>query len=543
MYSKLLFYYIPTLSIALLYFFAGMISIKYLHSHSIVTLGVFPSEGISLAFVLFFGLRVLPGIFTGQLIFALYNNIIPAASLEISLINTLEAFIAYKIFYSLRLDIQLRTFKDIILLLLMIMFILQPFSALASNSFLLYHNAIQSSEFFTSSFSWWFGNSMGQFLFTPFFLLLFVNYKTLSLKKYFLYTLLFGIYIYTLEILLALTNPLLLLSLTIPIIVFIISHEGFSYGALLSVVVALVSSYTVHLEIGPFSLKDINENTINYNLFVLAHIAVVLVTGVLFEERKKNIMLLKKTIFNEIEKNEQQQLLLLQQSRLAQMGEMIAMIAHQWRQPLNNLSLINQLLVSKFNKGNINAETIEYFKVNSNKQINQMSSTIDDFRNFFEPTKEKKVFSLNKLIDDMLNITQNIYTTLNIDLVFTPNKEYFVYGYYNELGQAILNIINNSKDALSELTINNKRINIMLIKGEKNIVLSITDNAGGITKEISEKMFDPYFSTKKEKNGTGLGLYMAKIIIEDKLNGEILFTNTDTGAQFDILLKGVENAS
>ena len=408
---------------------------------------------------------------------------------------------------------------------------------------LIFHGIIAKSSFLNSSFSWWFGNTMGQFLFTPFLLLLFISHKRIDLIKYISYMFLFGVYIYILEVVLEIENPLLLLSLTTPIIVFIISIEGFAFGTMMSVVVAVVSSYTVHLEIGPFCIKNITDNVINYNLFVLAHIAVVLVTGILFQERKRHIDILKETVHLEVEKNREQQLLLLQQSRLAQMGEMIAMIAHQWRQPLNNLSLVNQLLISKYNKEKLDDTVIENFKTNSKKQIDQMSTTIDDFRNFFQVIKKQEEFSLNTLVEDMLNITKSIYATHGIHIEFHSLQKHFVYGYSNELGQAILNIINNAKDALIDLDIKDKYITITIKQKEKNTLLSISDNAGGISEDVIEKMFDPYFSTKIKKNGTGLGLYMAKIIIEDKLKGEILFHNTKHGAQFDILLKGVNNVS
>jgi len=536
-------YFTPIIFLALLYFCAAKISIEFLHSDSIVNIGIFASEGIALAFVLFYGVKILPGIFIGQLFFALDSDVTTIASFEIAFINTMEAFIALELLNRLKFNIKLRSFRDIFLLLLIIFFILQPFSALLSNMVLVFHGIITKSSFLNSSFSWWFGNTMGQFLFTPFLLLLFINYKKIDLIKYLSYMFIFGVYIYILEVLLEVKNPLLLLSLTTPIIVFIISLEGFSFGTMMSVVVAVVSSYTVHLEIGPFCIKNVTDNVINYNLFVLAHIAVVLVTGILFQERKKHIDILKETVHLEVEKNREQQLLLLQQSRLAQMGEMIAMIAHQWRQPLNNLSLVNQLLISNYNREKLDDNVIENFKINSKKQIDQMSTTIDDFRNFFQVIKKKEPFSLTTLVKDMLNITKSIYATHGIHIKFHSLHDYIVYGYSNELGQAILNIINNAKDALIDLDIKDKHIIITIVQKENNTLLSISDNAGGISQDIIEKMYDPYFSTKTQKNGTGLGLYMAKIIIEDKLKGKIKFHNTENGAQFDILLQGVTNAT
>ncbi len=245
---------------------------------------------------------------------------------------------------------------------------------------------------------------------------------------------------------------------------------------------------------------------------------------------------LKNKVKEEIEKNKQQQLMMLQQSRLAQMGEMISMIAHQWRQPLNSLAMLNQSIVLKFSRGKLNKEFAEYFKTNSNKQIQNMSKTIDDFRDFFKPEKEKVEFIINNVISDTLEMVKPIFSQNKIDINFDANKEFKTIGYPNELGQAILNIVNNAQDALIENNIENKQTTIKLKKNDTNIILTISDNAGGIPQNIIDKIFDPYFSTKDEKNGTGLGLYMTKIIIEEHMNGKIKVENINNGAKFSIIL-------
>jgi signal transduction histidine kinase len=225
------------------------------------------------------------------------------------------------------------------------------------------------------------------------------------------------------------------------------------------------------------------------------------------------------------------------------MGEMIGMIAHQWRQPLNNLSLSNQLLISRYENGQLNEKTVAIFKENSKKQIVHMSKTIDDFRNFFKSENKIKKFSVNEIINDILNITIGIYERYAIHLNYTPTQEITAEGFPNELAQAILNIINNAKDALIEKKIANKFINLQLDKSGDTISISVEDNAGGISKDIAEKIFDPYFSTKEEKNGTGLGLYMTKMIIVDKLRGKIDFQNTKEGVRFEITFKEKYNAT
>jgi ABC-type amino acid transport substrate-binding protein/nitrogen-specific signal transduction histidine kinase len=248
---------------------------------------------------------------------------------------------------------------------------------------------------------------------------------------------------------------------------------------------------------------------------------------------------LEQKVKSEIKKNREKEKLMLHQSRLAQMGEMISMIAHQWRQPLNSLSVLNQTVVLKYKKGKIDDKFIEYFNLNSNKQIQNMSKTIDDFRNFFKPEKSEIEFYVNDIISNTITMVEPIFVVQNIEINFDNNFKYKALGYPNELGQAILNLINNAKDALVENNIEHKKISITLIKDDENIIIEIKDNAGGIPKDIIGKIFDPYFSTKDDKNGTGLGLYMTKMIIEDHCQGKIEVNNDQDGAVFRLKLRVV----
>jgi len=533
---------VPIISLALLYFLSGKLSLLFLHGNNIVNIGIFAAEGIALAFVLFFGRAIWPGIFVGQLLLAYSNSISIEGSFLIAAINSFEAVFGYMLFQKFKLNINLKRFQDIFGLVFII-FTIQLISAIPSNIVLVLQEVITPQDFLESSLSWWSGNVLGQLLITPFLLLLFTHYKKINMGEYVTYGLLFGLFTYLLEVVFNIQNTMILLTLSIPVVVFIISTKGFVFGTHLSVVVAIVSSYSVYKGVGPFYLEDTLENVINYNLFVLAHISTVFMTGVLFEERREYLTLLEDDISKEISKNKEQQLLLLKQSRLAQMGEMIAMIAHQWRQPLNNLSLVNQLLVTKYRNGKLDDALIEDFKVNSQKQINLMSRTIDDFRNFFKAKKKKEYYSITKIIEDMLNITKAISETYSIKTTFNAEDEFYSYGYPNELGQAIINILNNAKDALVENEIMDKEIKINVTKEKDKIKITIEDNAGGIPEDIVEKIFDPYFSTKQSKNGTGLGLYMSTIIVQEQLQGEMKFNNGENGAVFTIILKEERNAS
>jgi len=248
---------------------------------------------------------------------------------------------------------------------------------------------------------------------------------------------------------------------------------------------------------------------------------------------------LEERIEEALEENRQQQALMLHRNRLANMGEMISMIAHQWRQPLNNLSLLNQLLVAKYRQGKIDDEMMEYFSSNSRKQIDQMSRTIDDFRNFYKPEKEKKRFCIEESIQKLLELIKLNFSSERIEIRYQGEGCHYFVGYPNEFSHAILNILNNARDALIEHNFSASRIiNIQVAKRDDEVQIRICDNAGGIAPEILPRIFDPYFSTKNEKNGTGLGLYMTNIIITEHMESAIEVENTEEGACFLIRLKG-----
>ena len=527
------------ITLGVLYFITGKISLTLLSGQDIINIGIFIPEGISLAFALYFGRKILPGIFVGQFLLAYSSSILLLPSFEIALINTAEAVIAIYLFNKFALSTELTKYKDIIGLFGIIIFALQPFSALLSNSVLLFHNHTLQSDFLYLTFSWWFGNIMGQMLMTPFLLLLFKQYKKIDFFDYLFYGLLFGAYIYFLEILLRLNNATMMLTFSIAGIILIIANKNILYGTFFSVIAAMIASYSIYLgDSNIYSSGSLVDNIINYNLYILAHIIITWILGILFEERKYYENSLKKKIDKEVTKNKEQQLLMLQQNRLAQMGEMISMIAHQWRQPLNNLSLINQLLISKYEKGKLDDTNILYFKNNSKKQIDLMSVTIDNFRDFFRAEKDKKEFILNDVIESTLDMTKAIYTSSGVQIDFHSKERFKIYGCPNTLAQAILNIINNAKDALVDSETKDKRINIILVQNKEKITITIKDNAGGIPENIIDRIFDPYFSTKENKNGTGLGLYMSNMIINEHEGARLQALNDSEGANFIITLKG-----
>ena len=241
-----------------------------------------------------------------------------------------------------------------------------------------------------------------------------------------------------------------------------------------------------------------------------------------------NIIKTKKAI----KEAEQKDKAILQQSRLAQMGEMLSMIAHQWRQPLAAISSVstNIILKAKLNKLD-NKSSIEL--ANKIAQYTQhLSSTIDDFREFFKPNKGKRETTYDEVISSVLNIAKISLTNNNIKLITNlQSKERFL-TYPNELKQVILNLIKNAEDILLERGIEDPTITIET----KENILRVKDNAKGVPKDIIEKIFDPYFSTKTKKDGTGLGLYMSKTIIEEHCKGKLRVYNDEFGAVFEVEL-------
>ena len=245
---------------------------------------------------------------------------------------------------------------------------------------------------------------------------------------------------------------------------------------------------------------------------------------------------LEQKVVEEVEKNRQKDQQILEQSRLAQMGEMISMIAHQWRQPLSAISSTSAgiNLKAKLNKLDNDVAIDLSDKISQYSQ--HLSLTIDDFREFFKSNKEKKDTTYDNLIKSVLNIVESSIINQNINLIKKLNSKDTLHTYENEVKQVVLNLIKNAEDILLEKEIKNPQITIET----QNNILTISDNAGGISEDIMDKIFDPYFSTKIKKDGTGLGLYMSKTIIEEHCGGKLSVSNDTDGAVFKITL-GVNN--
>lgn len=275
----------------------------------------------------------------------------------------------------------------------------------------------------------------------------------------------------------------------------------------------------------------------NNTLNALSH----LISQTTKELKDMNISLSNK-VEEEVAKNREKEQQLIEQSRLAQMGEMLSMIAHQWRQPLSAISSTSASLELRAKLGKLENSVVVDRANNISKYAQHLSATIDDFRDFFKMEKEKEEISYSEIIESVLGIVETSIENKNIAIVKEIKVQDRFYTYKNELKQVILNLLINAEDALLEKS---KRlgelsdelyIKIHVYNKDDKHVLEIIDNGEGIPKDIIPKIFDPYFSTKLEKNGTGLGLYMGKIIIEEHCCGTLSVSSNDYGTIFKIEL-------
>lgn len=233
----------------------------------------------------------------------------------------------------------------------------------------------------------------------------------------------------------------------------------------------------------------------------------------------------------EIRKKDQ---LFVQQSRLAALGEMIEQIAHQWRQPLNTLALINQDLYVRHKLGQLDDAGLETLHEKTDDQLQYMSKTIDDFRNFYKADKSRLLYDPAELVDDALRLSEVFlrYAKIKTSLESTTHSKVSIAK--NEMIQVLLNLFKNAHDAILEQHRADGEIRIRIQDAEKRVRISVDDNAGGIDPELLEQIFDIYFTTKQTQEGTGLGLYMSRYIVEESFGGKIWAENVPGGARFII---------
>lgn len=226
---------------------------------------------------------------------------------------------------------------------------------------------------------------------------------------------------------------------------------------------------------------------------------------------------------------------LIHQSKLASMGEMIGNIAHQWRQPLNQLSLINITLDTLMRKDRLKLDIFEKYFEQTNSIIQSMSQTINDFRYFFQPDKEISVFTISDIFDESLKFLREGLNRHFIDIEIGEYSDYEIVGHKNELVQVLLNLVNNSKDAIVSTHKEDGKI-CLSVERDEYIKIKLQDNGGGIDDEIIDKVFEPYFTTKFKEEGTGIGMYMSKMIVEQSMGGTLYIENRNDGVLVTIIL-------
>ncbi len=250
------------------------------------------------------------------------------------------------------------------------------------------------------------------------------------------------------------------------------------------------------------------------------------------EELNQLNVSLERRVQKEVANNREKDHILIQQSRLAALGEMIGNIAHQWRQPINALGLMLANIKDAYEYGELDQDYLNQTVSSGQTIIQRMSATIDDFRNFFRPNKEKAPFCVNEAVADAMQILEAAFKNNNITVSVTGDEGVMAHGFRNEYSQVLLNLLSNAKDAIQQNNLNGGQVGIRISRADGQARVEIEDNAGGIPAEALPRIFDPYFTTKDK--GTGIGLYMSKMIIEGGMGGSICAENSAQGARITI---------
>lgn len=310
--------------------------------------------------------------------------------------------------------------------------------------------------------------------------------------------------------------------------------------------VAYLVSYTNN----PYLKSILNDYLlINTSVIIAMIIIVVLICKIVrhrfflqneVDEKTEKLEELNKDLQEEIQKQlyqiRQKDGLLMEQAKHTSMGEMIGNIAHQWRQPLNALGLLLQKIPLMYERNKLDKETLDHTVQKGMDLINKMSTTIDDFRYFFQEDKGSDTFRLIDTVENCHALLSTILEHESITLQIAVDSDIYLKGHSNELSQVLLNILNNAKDALIEMSVPNPLITVSAYRNNHQVVIEIIDNAGGIPENIINKIFEPYFTTKEEGKGTGIGLFMSKRIIEERMQGRLNIVNIKDGAKFSIIL-------
>jgi len=335
-------------------------------------------------------------------------------------------------------------------------------------------------------------------------------------------------------------------SFLISIILLVMMKKKYYLTILFTFMILLIASfgvtyvgwqYNIYLSIGYFIVPLISY------LFILSMVMVIIDyrESKRFLEEIQRSSEQKRQLKLELDRSESeieyQKAMLFQQSKLAAMGEMIDNIAHQWRQPLNTLGVIVQDTQYAHRKGKLDQDYLQNLTSESMEQIAFMSQTIEDFRNFVKPNQKNSPFDLNEPVEQSLQLLSVMFDShrISIDVEYS-NRVLDIYGSSSELKQVVINLLNNARDALVERKIQNPTIKIRVFGDDMYGAITIHDNGGGISSEHIERIFEPYYTTKEEGKGSGIGLYMSYAIIRTKMGGMIEVANVEEGTLFTIML-------
>jgi PAS domain S-box-containing protein len=324
-------------------------------------------------------------------------------------------------------------------------------------------------------------------------------------------------------------------------------HPGFRIGEFMAIIHPDDQQMFMHT-IEAMMTTQQSRFELNYRLVVDGEIKYVEDHG-LYQYDDNGVPLLYKGTIKDIteqvkaeRKQKEQEALLLSQQRLVQQGELVQMIAHQWRQPLNEISLGLQMFVKKLKLGKLDEERMDTSSRKILDQVQYLSQTISDFKNFYAPDKAAKYFNLKDEVDAAVHILDHHLKQFQIDVENTIEGSFGITGYQGEVGQVLMVILSNAKDQFEQKESEERRIIIGETHDDAFVTIKICDTAGGIPDDVMPYIWDPYYTTKPDLNGSGVGLYMVKMMVEQSLGGKVTAYNEQKGACFEVTLPmvGVE---
>lgn len=529
---------IKVASVALVYFVSARVVSPLSLSESESVFAIWPPTGIALSAFFIFGKKIWPGIFIGA--FVLNYTLTPfAPSAQIAITNTLGPWIGFQLLVRFADQAIFESLRNMVTFFVII--IVASIVTAAGGGFALWlHGFVRAEDLFTIWSGWFLGDLIGFLLIPPLVSSLRTERKSFKLIFSFEGFFMLG----SLMLIGAITfGPLEVFDMVefpgeyflLPPLIWVALRFGPFMAVIALMSVAFISIGGTIFGYGPFIRSDPNHSLLLLQSFNgILSVTILLMASII---REKEVAWKA-----ERESNDRA---IIEQSKLALVGEMVGAIAHQWRQPLNALGVNIQLIQDEYEYGELNRQTVDEKVADSMRQIEYMSHTIDDFRNFVKPSREKSSFLLGHAIQSSVNLVYIFFKNKNIDICLeehtSTEKNIQVMGVSNEFSQSIINILNNAKDAILDRKKNYVEFTdrgkiIITIDMENSYVrITIEDNGGGISEEILDQVFEPYMTTKG-KNGTGIGLSMAKTLIENTMGGNISVENGREGARFIIRL-------